>query len=141
TPGPEQMRTVAQTQTAAPGTQRLTLEGGVEAELQHTSVMRIEESGARVEGGAVKFKVPHRRQGHPFVVHADRYHVVVIATRLVRTAASTSTSTRASSRSGTRRCSSRASSRASAGTARPAPTARRPRRTRTRARRRETRRT
>ena len=81
TPGPEQMRTVAQTQTAAPGTQRLTLEGGVEAELQHTSVMRIEESGARVEGGAVKFKVPHRRQGHPFVVHADRYHVVVIGTR------------------------------------------------------------
>jgi FecR protein len=67
--------------TTATGTHRLTLEGGVEAELQHTSVMRIEESGARVEGGAVKFKVPHRRAGHPFVVHADRYKVVVIGTR------------------------------------------------------------
>jgi hypothetical protein len=74
--------TVPQAQApAATGMQRLTLEGGVEAELQHTSVMRIEESGARVEGGAVKFKVPHRRPGHPFVVRADRYHVVVIGTR------------------------------------------------------------
>ena len=60
---------------------RLTLEGGVEAELQHTSVMRIEGSDARVEGGAVRFKVPHRRPGHPFVVRADRYRVVVLGTR------------------------------------------------------------
>jgi tetratricopeptide (TPR) repeat protein len=62
-------------------TKRLTLEGGVEAELQHTSVMRIEGSDARVEGGTVRFKVPHRRPGHPFVVRADQYRVVVIGTR------------------------------------------------------------
>ena len=43
--------------------------------------MRIEGSDARVEGGAVRFKVPHRRPGHPFVVRADRYHVVVIGTQ------------------------------------------------------------
>ena len=43
--------------------------------------MRIEGSDARVEGGAVRFKVPHRRPGHPFVVRADRYRVVVIGTR------------------------------------------------------------
>jgi len=62
-------------------TRRLTLEGGVVAELQHTSKMSIEESGARVEGGTVRFKVPHRRPGHPFVVHAEHYRVVVIGTR------------------------------------------------------------
>ncbi|HEY7375676.1 MAG TPA: FecR domain-containing protein [Polyangia bacterium] len=62
-------------------TRRLTLEGGVVAELQHTSKMSIEESGARVEGGTVKFKVPHRRPGHPFVVSAEHYRVVVIGTR------------------------------------------------------------
>ena len=81
TPGRDHARLVTPVQAPATGTQHLTLEGGVEAELQHTSVMRIEESGARVEGGAVKFKVPHRRPGHPFVVRADRYHVVVIGTR------------------------------------------------------------
>ena len=43
--------------------------------------MRIEGSDARVEGGAVRFKVPHRRPGHPFVVRADRYRVVVLGTR------------------------------------------------------------
>ena len=62
-------------------TRRLTLEGGVEAELQRTSVMRIEGSDPRVEGGTVRFKVPRRRPGHPFVVRADRYHVVVIGTK------------------------------------------------------------
>src|SRR6185503_64880 len=62
-------------------TRRLTLDGGVEAELQRTSVMRIEGSDARVEGGAVRFKVPRRRPGHPFVVRAETYRVVVIGTR------------------------------------------------------------
>jgi hypothetical protein len=62
-------------------TRRLTLEGGVEAELQRTSVMRIEGSDPRVEGGTVRFKVPRRRPGHPFVVRADRYHVVVVGTK------------------------------------------------------------
>ena len=33
--------------------------------------MRIEGSDARVEDGAVRFKVPHRRPGHPFVVRAE----------------------------------------------------------------------
>ena len=71
-----------QAQTQAPtDLRRLTLEGGVVAELQHTSKMSIEESGARVEGGTVRFKVPHRRPGHPFVVRADRFRVVVIGTR------------------------------------------------------------
>ena len=54
-------------------TRRLTLDGGVEAELQRTSVMRIEGSDARVEDGAVRFKVPKRRPGHPFVVRAETY--------------------------------------------------------------------
>jgi len=75
---PVQGPVAAQAPTEA---RRLTLEGGVEAELQHTSVMRIEGSDARVEGGAVRFKVPHRRPGHPFVVRADRYRVVVLGTR------------------------------------------------------------
>src|SRR5262252_4017820 len=71
-----------QTQAQAPTEmRRLTLEGGVVAELQHTSKMSIEESGARVEGGIVRFKVPHRRPGHPFVVRAERFRVVVIGTR------------------------------------------------------------
>ncbi|HMF44902.1 MAG TPA: FecR domain-containing protein [Polyangia bacterium] len=73
---------MTQAQAQAPTEmRRLTLEGGVVAELQHTSKMSIEESGARVEGGTVRFKVPHRRPGHPFVVRADRFRVVVIGTR------------------------------------------------------------
>jgi TolA-binding protein len=62
-------------------TRRLMLDGGVEAELQRTSVMRIEGSDPRVEGGTVRFRVPHRRPGHPFVVRAERYHVVVVGTK------------------------------------------------------------
>jgi tetratricopeptide (TPR) repeat protein len=83
TPGaPEraQVSEIAQASTL-PETRRLTLDGGVEAELQRTSVMRIEGSDARVEGGAVRFKVPHRRPGHPFVVRAEGYRVVVVGTR------------------------------------------------------------
>src|SRR5204862_965238 len=75
-PGLQQAQTQAPTEM-----RRLTLEGGVVAELQHTSKMSIEESGARVEGGTVRFKVPHRRPGHPFVVRADQFRVVVIGTR------------------------------------------------------------
>jgi tetratricopeptide (TPR) repeat protein len=75
---------VAQAPVASPAsaeTRRLTLEGGVEAELQRTSVMRLEGSGPRVEDGAVRFKVPHRRPGHPFVVRAERYRVIVLGTK------------------------------------------------------------
>ena len=75
---------VAQAPVASPAsaeTRRLTLEGGVEAELQRTSVMRIEGNGPRVEDGAVRFKVPHRRPGHPFVVRAERYRVIVLGTK------------------------------------------------------------
>ena len=83
TPGSTEGKAPAVTNAGAPSTEtrRLTLEGGVEAELQRTSVMRIEGSDPRVEGGTVRFKVPHRRPGHPFVVRADRYHVVVIGTK------------------------------------------------------------
>ena len=35
----------------------------------------------RVEGGEVRFSVPRRTPGHPFVVRAERYRVVVIGTR------------------------------------------------------------
>jgi tetratricopeptide (TPR) repeat protein len=80
TPERAQVSEIAQATTATE-TRRLTLDGGVEAELQRTSVMRIEGSDARVEGGAVRFKVPHRRPGHPFVVRAEGYRVVVIGTR------------------------------------------------------------
>jgi tetratricopeptide (TPR) repeat protein len=62
-------------------TRRLTLDGGVEAELQRTSVMRIEGSDPRVEDGTVRFKVPRRRPGHPFVVHAQHYRVIVLGTK------------------------------------------------------------
>src|SRR6185436_7649518 len=75
---------LAQAPVASPAsaeTRRLTLEGGVEAELQRTSVMRLEGSGPRVEDGAVRFKVPHRRPGHPFVVRAERYRVIVLGTK------------------------------------------------------------
>jgi hypothetical protein len=43
--------------------------------------MRIEDGAPRVEGGEVRFSVPHRQPGHPFVVRADGYRVVVVGTR------------------------------------------------------------
>lgn len=67
------------------GTRRLTLEGGVEAQLGSSSVMRIEDGAPRVEKGEVRFSVPHRPPGHPFVVRAvvrnNDYSVVVVGTR------------------------------------------------------------
>ena len=66
---------------ASPGARRLTLEGGVEAVLGRSSVMRIEDGAPRVEGGEVRFSVPHRQPGHPFVVRAEGYRVVVVGTR------------------------------------------------------------
>lgn len=63
------------------GTRRLTLEGGVEAQLGSSSVMRIEDGAPRVEKGEVRFSVPHRPPGHPFVVRASDYSVVVVGTR------------------------------------------------------------
>jgi tetratricopeptide (TPR) repeat protein len=63
------------------GTRRLTLEGGVEAELGSSSVMRIEDGAPRIEKGEVRFSVPHRLPGHPFIVRADDYSVVVVGTR------------------------------------------------------------
>jgi len=63
------------------GTRRLTLEGGVEALLGSSSVMRIEDGAPRVEKGEVRFSVPHRPPGHPFIVRADDYSVVVVGTR------------------------------------------------------------
>ena len=51
------------------------------AELQRTSVMRIEGSDARVEDGAVRFKVPERCPGLPFVVRAETYRLIVLGTR------------------------------------------------------------
>jgi hypothetical protein len=73
---------VARTESAAaPGARRLTLEGGVEAVLGRSSVMRLEDGAPRVEGGEVRFSVPHRQPGHPFVVRAEGYRVVVVGTR------------------------------------------------------------
>jgi hypothetical protein len=63
------------------GARRMTLEGGVEAVLGQSSVMRIEDGGPRIEGGEVRFSVPHRPPGHPFVVRAEGYRVVVVGTR------------------------------------------------------------
>jgi ferric-dicitrate binding protein FerR (iron transport regulator) len=63
------------------GARRLTLEGGVEAVLGRSSVMRLEDGAPRIEGGEVRFSVPHRQPGHPFVVRAERYRVVVVGTR------------------------------------------------------------
>ncbi len=65
----------------APGARRLTLEGGVEAVLGRSSVMRLEEGAPRIEVGEVRFSVPHRQPGHPFVVRAEGYRVVVVGTR------------------------------------------------------------
>ena len=65
----------------APGARRLTLEGGVEAVLGRSSVMRIEDGAPRIEVGEVRFSVPHRQPGHPFVVRAEGYRVVVVGTR------------------------------------------------------------
>ena len=70
--------------TSAPevfGMRRLILEDGVEAQLDATSVMRLDGSNPRVEGGEVHFSVPKRPPGHPFVVRAEAYRVVVIGTR------------------------------------------------------------
>jgi hypothetical protein len=63
------------------GTRRLTLEGGVEAQLGSSSVMRIEDGAPRIEKGEVRFSVPHRPPGHPFIVRADDYSVVVVGTK------------------------------------------------------------
>jgi tetratricopeptide (TPR) repeat protein len=65
----------------APGARRLTLEGGVEAVLGRSSVMRLEDGAPRIERGEVRFSVPHRQPGHPFVVRAEGYRVVVVGTR------------------------------------------------------------
>jgi len=64
-----------------PGARRLTLEGGVEAVIGRSGVMRIDDGAPRVEAGEVRFSVPHRQPGHPFVVHAEGYRVVVVGTR------------------------------------------------------------
>jgi tetratricopeptide (TPR) repeat protein len=67
---------------AAPGELRtLTLEGGVAARVRASSVMRLEGSDPRVEQGEVRFSVPHRMPGHPFVVRADRFRVIVVGTK------------------------------------------------------------
>ncbi len=66
--------------TGAEGRQ-VTLDGGVEARLEGSSVMRIDRGDARVEEGAVRFSVPQRRPGHPFVVRAQKYRVVVLGTK------------------------------------------------------------
>ena len=66
--------------TGAEG-RRVTLDGGVEARLEGASVMRIDRGDARVEEGAVRFSVPQRRPGHPFVVRAQKYRVVVLGTK------------------------------------------------------------
>jgi tetratricopeptide (TPR) repeat protein len=65
----------------APGARRLTLEGGVEAVLGRSSVMQIEDGAPRIERGEVRFSVPHRQPGHPFVVRAEGFRVVVVGTR------------------------------------------------------------
>ena len=68
---------------AAPGPEgrHVTLDGGVEARLEGSSVMRIDLGDPRVEEGAVRFSVPQRRPGHPFVVRAQKYKVVVLGTK------------------------------------------------------------
>ena len=71
----------AKSETLAPGARRLTLEGGVEACSAESSVMRLEDGAPRIEGGEVRFSVPHRQPGHPFVVRAEGYRVVVVGTR------------------------------------------------------------
>jgi len=74
-------RPAAKSDVLPPGARRLTLEGGIEAVLAQSSVMRIEDGAPRVEGGEVRFSVPHRQPGHPFVVRAEDYRVVVVGTR------------------------------------------------------------
>ena len=66
---------------AGPGSRRLTLEGGVETIIGRSGVMRLDDGAPRVEAGEVRFSVPHRLPGHPFVVRAEGYRVVVVGTR------------------------------------------------------------
>ena len=66
---------------AGPGARHLTLEGGVETIIGRSGVMRIDDGAPRVEAGEVRFSVPHRLPGHPFVVRAEGYRVVVVGTR------------------------------------------------------------
>jgi tetratricopeptide (TPR) repeat protein len=63
------------------GVRRLTLEGGVEAKLSASGVLRFDGGDPRVEGGEVRFSVPHRAPGRPFIVRAESYWVVVVGTR------------------------------------------------------------
>ncbi|HEY6478186.1 MAG TPA: hypothetical protein VI456_16525, partial [Polyangia bacterium] len=48
--GAQHHRPAARSEALAPGARRLTLEGGVEAVLSQSSVMRIEDGAPRVEG-------------------------------------------------------------------------------------------
>jgi len=66
---------------AEPEVRTLTLEGGVVARVRPSSVMRIEGNDPRVEQGEVRFSVPHRAPGRPFVVRADRFRVIVVGTK------------------------------------------------------------
>jgi len=73
---------VAHAETVAgPGARHLTLEGGVETIIGRSGVMRIDDGAPRVEAGEVRFSVPHRQPGHPFVVRAEGYRVVVVGTK------------------------------------------------------------
>lgn len=75
-------RVVAHAESVAgPGARHLTLEGGVETIIGRSGVMRIDDGAPRVEAGEVRFSVPHRQPGHPFVVRAEGYRVVVVGTR------------------------------------------------------------
>ena len=46
------------------------LEGGVEAQLSSTAVIRIVAGAPHIDGGEVRFSVPKQAPGHQFVVHA-----------------------------------------------------------------------
>jgi hypothetical protein len=60
----------------------LTLVGGTEARLESSSVMTVDRAGrAKVDGGAVAFKIARQPVGRPYVVLAGPYRVVVLGTR------------------------------------------------------------
>jgi hypothetical protein len=68
--------------TGAGETLALALRGGAEAHLGSSSAMTLDATDRlAVDGGDVRFTVPHQPHGHTFTVNAGPYRVVVIGTK------------------------------------------------------------
>jgi hypothetical protein len=74
--------TPATVRTGARETLRLTLRGGIEAQLDRASVMNVDaKERPTIEKGQVAFSVPHQPPGQSFTVAAAGYRILVVGTK------------------------------------------------------------